>query len=94
MAENLRTLRLSSKKLFLLADTQLFVCPSVVPSGVIELKSGKTDISAPAHPSATGIGRVSGLAYKEKCMTNESMNQRPLLCYYTTIQRPWIYYYT
>ena len=26
-----------------------------------ESKSGKTRISAPAHPSATGIGRVSGL---------------------------------
>ena len=29
--------------------------------GTLELKSGKTHISAPAHPSATGIGRVSGL---------------------------------
>ena len=28
---------------------------------VIELESVKTRISAPAHPSATGIGRVSGL---------------------------------
>ena len=28
---------------------------------MIESKSGKTRISAPAHPSATGIGRVSGL---------------------------------
>ena len=28
---------------------------------VIESESGKTCISAPAHPSATGIGRVSGL---------------------------------
>ena len=28
---------------------------------VIESKSGNTRISAPAHPSATGIGRVSGL---------------------------------
>ena len=35
--------------------------PSVGPSGVIELKSGKTGISAPANPSAIGIGCVSGL---------------------------------
>ena len=28
---------------------------------VIELESAKTRISAPAHPFATGIGRVSGL---------------------------------
>ena len=28
---------------------------------VIELESVKTRISAPAHTSATGIGRVSGL---------------------------------
>ena len=56
---------------FLVADTQLYkrLCPSVGWSvgwlvgwsvEVIELKSGKTRISAPAHPSATG-GRVSGL---------------------------------
>ena len=49
------------------------VCPSVGPSFrrsvgpsvrwsvVSELESVKTRISAPAHPSATGIGRVSGL---------------------------------
>ena len=48
-------------------------CPSVRPSVgwlvgwsvgrsvTLESKSGKTRISAPAHPSATGIGRVSGL---------------------------------
>ena len=30
-------------------------------SMVIELESVKMHISAPAHPSATGIGRVSGL---------------------------------
>ena len=54
---------------FLVADTQLYkrLCPSVGWSvgwsvEVIELKSGKTRISAPAHPSATG-GRVSGLVY-------------------------------
>ena len=34
---------------------------SVGWSMVIELESVKTRISAPAHPSATGIGRVSGL---------------------------------
>ena len=52
---------------FLVADTQLYkrLCPSVRRSvgrsvEVIESKSGKTRISAPAHPSATG-GRVSGL---------------------------------
>ena len=28
---------------------------------MIELESVKTRISAPAHPSAAGIGRVSGL---------------------------------
>ena len=56
--------------MFLVADTQLYkrLCPSVGWlvgwlvgwSVVIELKSGKTRISAPAHPSATD-GRVSGL---------------------------------
>ena len=50
----------------LFSDTQLYkmLCPSVGRlvgwSVVIELKSGKTRISAPAHPSATD-GRVSGL---------------------------------
>ena len=54
--------------MFLVADTQLYkrLCPSVRPLVrhtrvvTLELKSGKTRISAPAHPSATG-GRVSGL---------------------------------
>ena len=36
------------------------VRPSVRRSVTLELKSGKTHISAPAHPSASG-GRVSGL---------------------------------
>ena len=40
------------------------VGPSVRRSvGEHELKSGKMRISATAHPSATGIGRVSGLVY-------------------------------
>ena len=39
------------------------VGPSVRWSVVIELESVKTRISAPAHPSATGIGRVSGLVF-------------------------------
>ena len=34
-------------------------------SVVIELESVKTHISAPAHPSATGIGRVSGLVVNQ-----------------------------
>ena len=38
---------------------------SVGRSVVIELESVKTRISAPAHPSATGIGRVSGLVRNE-----------------------------
>ena len=51
-------------------SVRLSVGPSVGPSvrrsvrrsvGEHESKSGKTRISAPAHPSATGIGRVSGL---------------------------------
>ena len=33
--------------------------------GEHESKSGKWCISAPAHPSATGIGRVSGLVLVE-----------------------------
>ena len=51
---------------FLVADTQLYkrlfssVGRSVGWSVTLELKSGKTHISAPAHPSATG-GRVSSL---------------------------------
>ena len=55
---------------FLVTDKQLYkrLCPSVRwsvgPSVmVIELESVKSRISAPAHPSATGIGRVSGLVY-------------------------------
>ena len=52
---------------FLVADKRLYkrLCPSVGRlvgwSVVIELESVKARISAPAHPSATGIGRVSGL---------------------------------
>ena len=42
-------------------STRGFVRPLVRPYVVIELESVKTLISAPAHPSATGIGRVSGL---------------------------------
>ena len=38
---------------------------SVGWSITLELKSGKTRISAPAHPSATG-GRVSGLVISNK----------------------------
>ena len=34
-------------------------------SVTLELKSGKTRISAPAHSSATGIGRVSGLVFPQ-----------------------------
>ena len=53
-----------SRFLFLVADAQLylrgFVRPSVRRSVTIKSKSGKTRISAPAHPSATD-GRVSGL---------------------------------
>ena len=55
---------------FLVADTRLYtllcrsvgrsVGPSVRPSVTIKSKSGKTRVSAPAHPSATD-GRVSGL---------------------------------
>ena len=51
---------------FLVADERLYkrLCPSVRPSvGEHESKSGKTSVSAPAHPSATGIGRVSGLVF-------------------------------
>ena len=51
--------------LFLVADTPVYkrLCPSIRPSVTIKSKSVKTCISAPAHPSATGIGRVSGLVY-------------------------------
>ena len=44
---------------FLVADTQLYkrLCPSI---------GRKTRISALAHPSATGIGRVSGLVLNIK----------------------------
>ena len=35
---------------------------------MIELESVKTRISAPAHPSATGIGRVSGLVFLDAKM--------------------------
>ena len=45
---------------FVRPSVRLSVRPSVM---VIELKSVKTRISAPAHPSATGIGRVSGLVF-------------------------------
>ena len=61
------------KKRFLLQtrnSVRGFVHPSICPSlglsvMVIELESVKMRISAPAHPSATGIGRVSGLVLKE-----------------------------
>ena len=36
---------------------------------VIGLESVKTRISAPAHPSATGIGRVSGLVLVSVTLT-------------------------
>ena len=36
---------------------------SVGPSAMIELENLKTRISAPVHPSATGIGRISGLVH-------------------------------
>ena len=55
--------------LFLVADTQLYkrLSPSVGPSvRQHESKSGKTRISAPAHPSATD-GRVSGLVFLQFC---------------------------
>ena len=63
--------------LFLVADTQLYkslclsVGRSVGWSVTLELKSGKTRISAPAHPSATG-GRVSGLVKNIMQMICES----------------------
>ena len=50
--------------LFSVADKRLYkrLCPSIRWSvGEHESKSGETRISAPAHPSATGFGRVSGL---------------------------------
>ena len=50
--------------LFSVADKRLYkrLYPSIRWSvGEHESKSGETRISAPAHPSATGIGRVSGL---------------------------------
>ena len=56
------------RSFFLVADERLYkrLCPSVCRSvrwsvGEHESKSGKNSVSAPAHPSATGIGRVSGL---------------------------------
>ena len=57
---------------FLVADQRLYkrLCPSVRRSigrsVTLESKSGKTRISAPAHPSATGIGRVTGLVFSQK----------------------------
>ena len=55
---------------FLVVDTQLYkrLCPSIhllvhLSVMVIESESVKTRISAPAHPSATSIGRVSGLVF-------------------------------
>ena len=56
----------NKKKTFLVKDTQLYkrLCPSVGWSvRDHESKSVKTCISAPAHSSATGIDRVSGLVY-------------------------------
>ena len=40
---------------------------------VIELESVKMRISAPAHPSATDIGRVSGLVECVLALPNEVM---------------------
>ena len=44
---------------------------------VIELESVKTRISAPAHPSATGIGRVSGLVFLLTCVLALLQEVRP-----------------
>ena len=44
-------------------SVRLSVHPSVGRSVTLESKSGKTRISAPAHPSATDISRVSGLVF-------------------------------
>jgi len=74
---------------FLVADTQLYkrLCPSVGRligrlvgrsvgwSVTLELKSGKTRISAPAHPSATD-GRVSGLVNLEFHRKEEMRNSK------------------
>ena len=71
--ETRKTDAIYNMSLFLVADTQLYkrLCPSVGPSirwsvrpsMMIELESVKTRISAPAHLSATGIGRVSDLVF-------------------------------
>ena len=74
---------------FLVANTQLYkrLCPSVRWSVgrlvgwsvTLELKNGKTRISAPAHPSATD-GRVSGLVpnpFQLPCCTL-GMASRPI----------------
>ena len=57
---------------------------------VIESKSGKTRISDPAHPSATGIGRVSGLVnilcpmFVNDCILENELDKsvfEPILCF-------------
>ena len=48
----------NSKKAFVHWSIRLSVCPSIIEH---ESRSMKTRIFAPAHPSATGVGRVSGL---------------------------------
>ena len=77
--------------MFLVADKRLYkrLCPSVGRSVgwlvgwsvTLESRSGKTRISAPAHPSATGIGRVSGLVsnFREGVVvTEDGMLHLPL----------------
>ena len=69
--------------MFLVADTQLYkrLCPSVGRSVmVIELESVKT---RPAHLSATGIGRVSGLVILTFTQFQfVLMEQRLTTCYF------------
>ena len=60
---NDRITKSEEQRQFLVADMHLYkrLCLSIHCSMVIELDSVKTRISAPAPPSATGNGRVSGL---------------------------------
>ena len=54
------------------------VCRSVRWSVVIKFESVKTRIFAPAHPSATIIGRVSGLVLHLLGIVTSQMQLRPL----------------
>ena len=80
---SLQSGRVSTQRqsLFLVADMQLTIRGFIrlLSSVMIESKSGKTRISAHAHPSATG-GRVSGLVNRPLVCSLHSFTHALFIC--------------